>query len=38
VSGDRNTAAEWRERATKAAALIANDEDRSIFESDLASA
>jgi len=34
--GDTALAAEWFERATKAGAQIANDEDRRIFEGDLA--
>ena len=38
VIGDTKAAADWRDRATKAGALIADDEDREIFESDLASA
>jgi uncharacterized protein YndB with AHSA1/START domain len=37
VNGDVDVAADWRDRATKAGALIADDEDRKIFESDLAS-
>jgi uncharacterized protein YndB with AHSA1/START domain len=37
VSGDSEAAREWRERAVAAGALIADDEDRKIFESDLAS-
>jgi uncharacterized protein YndB with AHSA1/START domain len=35
VSGDTAHATEWFERATKAGAQIANDEDRRIFEGDL---
>jgi uncharacterized protein YndB with AHSA1/START domain len=38
VAGDSAAATEWRERAAKAGALIADSEDREIFESDLASA
>lgn len=36
VSGDAAAAHEWRERATKAGALITDAEDGEIFESDLA--
>jgi uncharacterized protein YndB with AHSA1/START domain len=38
VAGDSAAAADWRERAAKAGALIADAEDRAIFESDLATA
>jgi hypothetical protein len=38
VSGDSAAAREWHERAVEAGALIADDEDRAIFVSDLASA
>jgi uncharacterized protein YndB with AHSA1/START domain len=37
VCGETALAAEWFERATKAGAEIANDEDRRIFEGDLTS-
>lgn len=36
VSGDRETALEYRERAAAAGEEIANDEDRKIFTNDLA--
>ena len=36
VSGDAAAAHEWRERAEAAGKLIADDEDRKIFEADLA--
>ena len=36
VNGDADVAVGWRDRAAKAGALIADDEDRKIFESDLA--
>jgi uncharacterized protein YndB with AHSA1/START domain len=36
VGGDTTAAQEWRERAEAAGKLIANDEDRKIFEADLA--
>jgi hypothetical protein len=36
VNGDSVAAQEWRARATAAGALIADDEDRKIFDSDLA--
>ncbi len=36
VSGDNAAAYEWRDRATAAGKLIAGDEDRKIFEADLA--
>jgi uncharacterized protein YndB with AHSA1/START domain len=35
VSGDSAAAHEWRERAEAAGTLIANDEDRKIFDADL---
>jgi hypothetical protein len=38
VMGDAAAAAEWRERAATAGAQIADDEDRKIFEADLATA
>ena len=38
VAGDSAAAQEWRGRATKAAELVADPEDRAIFESDLATA
>jgi uncharacterized protein YndB with AHSA1/START domain len=38
VSGDTDLASHWRERATEAGSLIADDEDRKIFEGDLESA
>jgi len=37
VGGEVEPAREWHERATEAGALVADDEDRKIFESDLAS-
>jgi hypothetical protein len=37
VNGDSEAAREWRDRAVAAGALIADDEDRKIFESDLSS-
>ena len=37
VNGDVDLANEWREKATEAGALIADAEDRTIFETDLAS-
>jgi hypothetical protein len=37
VGGEVEPAREWHERATEAGALIGDDEDRKIFESDLAS-
>src|SRR2546430_4478406 len=37
VSGDTAAANEWRTRAAEAGALITDDEDRAIFETDLAS-
>lgn len=36
VNGDVDAANEWRGKAAKAGALIADDEDRKIFETDLA--
>ena len=38
VNGETATAAEWRARAEEAGRLIADDEDRDIFEADLATA
>ena len=37
VSGDTTAANQWHTRATEAGALIADDEDRAIFETDLGS-
>jgi hypothetical protein len=38
VTGDSAAATDWHERAATAGALIADDEDRQIFEADLATA